>query len=80
MRGYLKVIVYDQIHVTKPGEGAAYFACLPINPAHQPHAVVEKQIAFGLTLTNQKHGILIGLVLVGKPVVVHIVEYIHIMN
>ena len=56
------------------------FPRLNVLPTHQPHGIVEQQVAFRLPAAHQQHGILVSLVLSRKPAVVHIVEYVDIVN
>ena len=59
---------------------ALYLARLNVLPSHEAHGVVEQQIALGLALADQQHGILRGQVLARKPVVVHVIKDIYIVN
>ena len=60
--------------------GRLDFSRLDVLPTHKVHGIVEQQVAFGLTLAHQQHRILIGLMLTGEPVVVHIIQNIHVMD
>ena len=60
--------------------GRLDFARLDVLPAHEVHGIVEEQVALGLALADQQHGILVRLMLTGEPVVIDIVEDIDIMD
>ena len=76
---YFQVIVDGKLRLAQPLVGALHLSRVDVHPSHQSHGFIEQQIALGLPATHQQHGILVGQVLTGKPVVVHIVEDIHIM-
>ena len=60
--------------------GRLDFARLDILPTHEVHGIVEQQVALGLALAHQQHSILIGLMLTRKPVIVHIIQDVHVVN
>ena len=45
-----------------------YLACLHVGPAHEPHVVVEKQVADRLALTHEQGGIISGAIVEGTQV------------
>ena len=45
-----------------------YLACLHVGPAHEPHVVVEKQVAARLALTHEQGGIISGAIVEGTQV------------
>ena len=61
-------------------ERRLHLAGLDVLPAQQSHGVVEEQVTLGLAAAHQQHGILVVLMLAREPRVVHVVQYVYIVN